>query len=73
MTDSSVRKIKPIDKDGVAFGLKRKGNIPVVSIDSGEIVALDNKELLQQILIVLKKIEYHLCLSTDEELKDEDV
>ena len=31
------------------------------------------RELLEQILVVLKKIEYHLNLATDTELKDNDV
>ena len=33
----------------------------------------NTKELLIEILTTLKKIEYHLYLATDTELKDQDV
>ena len=33
----------------------------------------DVQELLQAILITLKKIEYHLSITTDTNLNDEDV
>ena len=38
------------------------------------VVSDDNtRELLKEILTVLKKIEYHLSIASDTELKDQDV
>jgi len=43
-------------------------------IDDGiNVEDLDVKQLLISILTELKKIEYHLYLGTDTELKDQDV
>ena len=41
--------------------------------DSTAVVDIRALEILEQILITLKKIEYHLFLATDTELKDQDV
>ncbi len=41
--------------------------------DSTAVVDLRALSVLEQILIQLKKIEYHLFLASDTELKDQDV
>ncbi len=41
--------------------------------DATAVVDLRALEILEQILIQLKKIEYHLFLASDTELKDQDV
>ncbi|KKL73331.1 hypothetical protein LCGC14_2075990 [marine sediment metagenome] len=41
--------------------------------DATAVVDLRALSVLEQILITLKKIEYHLFLGTDTELKDQDV
>ncbi len=40
-----------------------------------EILVYDNNllEVLQQILTTMKKIEFHLSIATDTELKDQDI
>ncbi len=44
-----------------------------VIADSNAVVDLRALDILQQMLITLKKIEYHLFLASDTELKDQDV
>ncbi len=41
--------------------------------DATAVVDLRALSVLEQILITLKKIEYHLFLASDTELKDQDV
>ena len=41
--------------------------------NAGPVVDIRVLELLEQMLTVLKKIEYHLFLASDTELKDQDV
>jgi len=68
MTETGIRRFRLVDEDGNEYGVKRDGNVPIVSVEGGEDVALVNKDLLEQILDVLKKIEYHLYLGTDTDL-----
>ena len=55
---------------------KIKGVIDIgsdVISDATAVVDLRALDILEQILITLKKIEYHLYLASDAELKDQDV
>ena len=54
--------------------LRADGDITEVGgTDKMNVVDSDAVQLLNQILTTLKKIEYHLFLGTDTELKDQDV
>jgi len=44
-----------------------------ISRDKLSVVDIRALALFEQMLITLKKIEYHLYLATDAELKDQDV
>jgi len=55
---------------------KIKGVVDIgsdVISDANAVVDLRALDILEQILTTLKKIEYHLYLGTDTELKDQDV
>ncbi len=55
---------------------KINGNVDIgsdVIADATAVVDLRALDILEQILTTLKKIEYHLFLATDTELKDKDV
>lgn len=57
--------IKQIESQ-VDVGLEPVGDHPGVT-------DIRSLSVLEEVLIVLKKIEYHLMLATDTELKDQDV
>ena len=68
---NSTGKVKLVDSDGTVYDLDVKE-----SIGGGYKVVMDDPRglsLLEQILTTLKKIEYHLSLGTDTDLKDQDV
>ena len=55
---------------------KIKGKVDIGSeiiADATAVVDLRALDVLEQMLTTLKKIEYHLFLSTDTELQDQDV
>ncbi len=68
---NSIGKSKLVTADGTVYDLDIKE-----SIAGGDKIVVDDQRglaLLEQILTTLKKIEYHLFLGTDTELKDQDV
>ncbi len=55
---------------------KIKGKVDIgsdVIADATAVIDLRALDVLEQMLTTLKKIEYHLYLATDTELKDQDV
>jgi hypothetical protein len=68
---NSTGKVKFVDSDGKVYDVDVKEDI------AGDYkLVIDNPrglDLLEQILTTLKKIEYHLFLGTETELKDQDV
>ena len=68
---NTTGKVKLVDADGTVYDVDIKKTIA----GSDRVVTDDLRSLsvLEQILTTLKKIEYHLYLATDTELKDQDV
>lgn len=68
---NTTGKVKLVDGDGNVYDVDITESIA----GSDRVVTDDLRSLsvLEQILTTLKKIEYHLYLATDTELKDQDV
>lgn len=68
---NSTGKVKLVDADGNVYDVDIKETI--AGTERVVVDDLRSLSVLEQILTTLKKIEYHLFLGTETELKDQDV